>query len=133
MSLKDAFNLKKLGERPKPGMNLYVGVAIAVVFIIVAVSLVFLLAPGAGNTALPMNQTTCQSTGGTWNDCGSLCLGQPAGTICPQVCVPQCEWYDVRAEIVRSSSAYNSQAGFSCMTQDNGILLCWLRPANSLA
>jgi hypothetical protein len=31
------------------------------------------------------------ASGGTWSDCGSLCRGKPAGTICAEVCVPQCE------------------------------------------
>jgi hypothetical protein len=34
---------------------------------------------------------TCSRAGGTWNECGSLCRGKPPGTVCAQICIPQCE------------------------------------------
>jgi len=33
----------------------------------------------------------CEDSDGTWNECGSLCTGEPPGTMCAQVCVPLCE------------------------------------------
>jgi hypothetical protein len=38
-----------------------------------------------------LTAAACAKAGGTWNECGSLCRGKPAGTVCAQVCVPQCE------------------------------------------
>lgn len=38
-----------------------------------------------------LSSESCRVAGGSWNECGSLCRGKPAGTVCAQVCVPQCE------------------------------------------
>lgn len=38
-----------------------------------------------------LTPATCVQAGGTWNECGSLCRGKSADTVCAQVCVPQCE------------------------------------------
>lgn len=39
----------------------------------------------------PITQSACESAGGHWNNCGSLCRGKPPGTVCPDVCIPECE------------------------------------------
>lgn len=43
-------------------------------------------------SALPASKekTTCENAGGKWTECGSPCHGSPPGTICAQVCEPQC-------------------------------------------
>jgi len=33
----------------------------------------------------------CEDSDGIWNECGSLCTGEPPGTLCADVCVPVCE------------------------------------------
>jgi len=33
----------------------------------------------------------CEDSDGVWNECGSLCTGEPSGTLCADVCVPLCE------------------------------------------
>jgi putative hemolysin len=38
-----------------------------------------------------MNKSICETYGGHWNECGSACTGEPPGTICPAVCIAQCE------------------------------------------
>lgn len=38
-----------------------------------------------------LTAANCTQAGGRWNECGSLCRGKPAGTVCAEVCVPQCE------------------------------------------
>ncbi len=38
-----------------------------------------------------LNQITCSASGGTWNVCGSICRTLPEGTVCPAICVEQCE------------------------------------------
>lgn|GEM_PF-1713702 len=47
-----------------------------------------------------MTKQLCEAAGGHWNECGSLCTGEPPGTACAQVCVAQCECSGI--------------AGFSC-------------------
>jgi hypothetical protein len=46
--------------------------------------------PGQAQPAA-LSPESCSEAGGIWNECGSLCRGKPAGTVCAQVCVPQCE------------------------------------------
>lgn len=38
-----------------------------------------------------MSKELCERYGGHWNECGSACAGEPPGTVCIAVCVPQCE------------------------------------------
>lgn len=38
-----------------------------------------------------MNKGLCEEYGGHWNECGSACSGQPPGTVCPAICIAQCE------------------------------------------
>jgi hypothetical protein len=38
-----------------------------------------------------LTKELCEDSGGVWNECGSLCTGEPPGTICADVCVPVCE------------------------------------------
>lgn len=37
-----------------------------------------------------LNETTCSTTGGTWNPCGSACRTDP-DAICIELCVEYCE------------------------------------------
>lgn len=37
-----------------------------------------------------LNETTCSSTGGIWNSCGSVCRTDP-DAICIELCVEYCE------------------------------------------
>ncbi len=105
----------------KASRKLYIILAIVIVVLVVLAAV--LLMPPA-NTA-EINRASCESSGGTWNECGSPCTGAPQGTVCIQVCRQQCEWYAGSAEVAKKS-AYAAQQGFSCMTQDNGITMCWL-------
>jgi hypothetical protein len=38
-----------------------------------------------------MTKELCEDSDGFWNECGSLCTGEPPGTMCADVCVPVCE------------------------------------------
>ena len=38
-----------------------------------------------------MTKDLCEDSDGVWNECGSLCTGEPPGTMCADVCVPMCE------------------------------------------
>ena len=38
-----------------------------------------------------LTKELCEDSDGVWNECGSLCTGEPAGTICADLCVPLCE------------------------------------------
>jgi len=38
-----------------------------------------------------LTQDICESAGGRWNSCGSLCRTEPPGTVCAEVCVEYCE------------------------------------------
>ncbi|HWR00075.1 MAG TPA: hypothetical protein VN397_04505 [Candidatus Methylomirabilis sp.] len=38
-----------------------------------------------------LDEIACRGAGGRWNPCGSACRGASTGTVCIQVCVPQCE------------------------------------------
>ncbi len=97
---------------------------VSVVVVVFAVSMAILLVHPASNTT-KIDKTSCESSGGTWNECGSPCFGAPQGTMCVQSCRQQCEWYAGNAEVAKDS-VYASQPGFSCVTQDNGILMCLL-------
>jgi len=125
--------LPGMKEKPQLNRKFYIIVAaIAIIIVVLVVSVVLILiSPGKNNDTTAIDQAACRLAGGTWNECGSLCLGQPPGTICPAVCVQQCEWYASSAEAVRSRHDFSSQQGFTCMTQQNGILLCWLMAENA--
>lgn len=110
----------------KPNKNVYLVVAIVLILMFAITSAVFLMTPPGNTNQTTINSISCEASGGTWNECGSACLGKPQGTICPQVCVPQCEWFASSAAVVQSDQAYNSQPNFMCMNQGNGILMCWL-------
>ncbi|MDQ7815094.1 MAG: Gmad2 immunoglobulin-like domain-containing protein [Patescibacteria group bacterium] len=63
----------------------------------------------------PLSEESCAERGGTWNDCGSLCRGKPAGTVCAQVCVPQCE----------CRSQEQCPTGYACgEILDDGVGIC---------
>jgi len=113
-------------EVPKPNKRFYIALA-SVLIVIFAVSAVLLLvSPDAGKTSLKMDRAACESADGAWNECGSPCTGAPQGTMCIMVCREQCEWFASSADAARANSALSSQTGFGCLTQDNGILMCWL-------
>lgn len=38
-----------------------------------------------------LTKELCEDSDGVWNECGSLCTGEPPGTMCAAVCVPVCE------------------------------------------
>lgn len=38
-----------------------------------------------------MSKELCETYVGHWNECGSACTGEPPGTVCSAVCIPQCE------------------------------------------
>ncbi len=68
---------------------------------------------GTGVEAL--SAEACRTNGGTWNDCGSLCRGKPAGTVCAQICVPQCE----------CRSQDQCQSGYACTEfLSDGVGIC---------
>ncbi len=46
---------------------------------------------GASSSPSELTAAKCSQAGGKWNECGSLCRGKPAGTVCAEICVPQCE------------------------------------------
>lgn len=48
----------------------------------------------------------CEDSDGFWNECGSLCTGEPPGTMCAQVCVPLCE----------CKSGFQCPPGYYCRT-----------------
>ncbi len=48
----------------------------------------------------------CEDSEGVWNECGSLCTGQPPGTVCADMCVPVCE----------CKQEWQCPAGFYCKT-----------------
>ena len=84
------------------------------------------------NTYVPpvtgtISKDACYSLGGQWNDCGSACRGAPQGTVCVQVCVPQCDWYSSAALLIKKDAVYGSKV--SCKTQPNGIESCWMNGA----
>jgi len=58
-----------------------------------------------------INKETCDLSGGTWNDCGSLCRD---GEVCLDLCVDRCECVD------------NSECpfGFECLDNDDGKGVC---------
>jgi hypothetical protein len=120
-------------KKPNLSRKLYIiAAAIVIILVVLAVSVALILLPAnQNNDTIAIDQAACRSAGGAWNECGSLCQGQPPGTMCPAVCVQQCEWYASSAEAVRSRHDFSSQQGFTCITQQNGILLCWLRANTS--
>jgi len=58
----------------------------------------------------PLTKELCEDSDGTWNECGSLCTGQPTGTMCAQVCVAVCE----------CKSSFQCPPGYYCMTSGMG-------------
>ena len=69
-------------DRKELGL-LSLGIALSA---IVAISIIY---PSAFQPA--MSKALCEDSDGYWNECGSACLGEPPGAICPAVCVPTCE------------------------------------------
>jgi hypothetical protein len=53
-----------------------------------------------------LTQKLCESAGGRWNSCGSLCRTEPPGTVCAEVCVLYCE--------CDNDTKYQCPAGFEC-------------------
>jgi len=115
-----------LKERPKPNKKFYLAIASLAIVVLVVAAILLLVSPDTNRISLKMDKSTCESSGGTWNECGSPCMGAPQGTMCIMVCREQCEWHSTSASLIQTKAVYNSQPGFSCMTQDNGILLCWI-------
>jgi putative hemolysin len=54
-----------------------------------------------------LNKELCEKYGGHWNECGSACTGQPPGTVCPMVCIAQCECGGL--------AGWNCPPGYYCM------------------
>ena len=53
-----------------------------------------------------MSRELCEKYGGHWNECGSLCTGEPHGTVCPAVCIAQCECSGI--------AGWQCPAGYEC-------------------
>jgi hypothetical protein len=77
-------------------------VFILVMVVVLVAALVLALSDGSGSiddiittpdfdsTEDGLSQAMCESTGGTWNACGSACRQDP-DAICIEVCVEYCE------------------------------------------
>jgi len=65
----------------------YILLAIASGLVIVVIAVSF--SPPAFSREL--TKELCEDSDGTWNECGSLCTGEPPGTMCAAMCVPICE------------------------------------------
>lgn len=48
----------------------------------------------------------CEDSDGVWNECGSMCTGEPPGTMCADLCVPVCE----------CKSSFQCPPGYYCRT-----------------
>jgi hypothetical protein len=126
MGQKEDVGMLGLKERPKPNRKFYMALASLAIVIFAAAAILLLLSPEMNKVNFPMNQTICGSSGGTWNECGSPCLGASQGMVCIMMCRQQCEWYAGNALLVKNDPAYSVRQGFNCMVQDNGITMCWL-------
>jgi hypothetical protein len=63
---------------------------------LLAIAVGLVIAVIAATYSLPsfsreMTKELCEDSDGVWNECGSLCTGEPPGTVCADVCVPLCE------------------------------------------
>ena len=47
--------------------------------------------PPVQTTRSGLTQAMCESGGGHWNGCGSVCRGDPPDAACPTVCMAYCE------------------------------------------
>ena len=65
----------------------------AILLVVAAGLVVFVVALSFMSPALSRELTRelCEDSDGTWNECGSLCTGEPPGTMCADVCVAVCE------------------------------------------
>jgi putative hemolysin len=61
----------------------------------------------ANCTGSGLNKELCEKYGGHWDECGSACTGQPPGTVCPTVCIAQCECGGL--------AGWNCPPGYYCM------------------
>ena len=100
--------------------------AVCAIVVLVVVFAVAMLAFSQQHRMAIISESNCGLSGGTWNECGSPCLGSPQGTMCIAMCQPQCEWFSQKALAVKNDLAYNIEPGFRCVTQPNGIEMCWL-------
>ena len=115
--------MRKLQLRPEAGLERkhYVLAAAAIIVLAIAAAL-FLMQPKAPG----ISKGSCESAGGTWNECGSPCIGEHQGTVCVQVCREQCEWFSTSAKAIQADARYSSDESFRCVLQENGIPMCWL-------
>ena len=77
-------------------------------YLLLALFLIFIVACSPQETK-PIKEMTpelCESSGGNWNECGSLCAGWPPGSACPAVCNPQCDCGGIKG--------YNCPEGYKC-------------------
>ncbi|MBI4019792.1 MAG: hypothetical protein HY367_00545 [Candidatus Aenigmarchaeota archaeon] len=83
----------------------------AMFFILIFILLLFLIVPALvfvkpGKTDPDAYRIECVRAGGNWNECGSACTGEPPGTACTKVCVPQCECGGI--------AGYRCPPGYTC-------------------
>lgn len=72
--------------------------------------------PAANKSDIPeITAASCYQAGGSWNECGSLCRGKSADTVCAQVCVPQCEC------VVGGNKCPDGYACLSDVTSGEGV------------
>jgi hypothetical protein len=59
----------------------------------IAAGLILVVVVSFPNTRVvpEMTKALCEDSDGVWNECGSLCTGEPPGIMCIALCVPLCE------------------------------------------
>ncbi|MBI2473016.1 hypothetical protein HYV70_00465 [Candidatus Uhrbacteria bacterium] len=65
------------------------------------------------STSTELTPSSCEDSGGRWNECGSACRTQP-GVPCIELCVPYCE----------CQASNECPTGFSCTDFVQGIGIC---------
>jgi len=76
---------------------------------LVAVAIVFFSTPFV---PAKITKDICEDSDGVWNECGSPCAGEPAGTACIEVCIPVCE----------CKSGYQCPPGYYCsLSNETGV------------